>query len=773
MRILEINIQNFRKLLQCHIEFSEKTTLFVGANNSGKTSAMDALGKFLADRNFTFNDITISERSAINVIGERWIQKDCEEPTTITEWESLMPKMDIWINVASNEMHYVACIIPTLKWRGGKLGVRLAFFPKDIVKLFTDYRDAYFVAREVEKAKENVEIRLYPINLSEFLEKNLNTYFSIKTYILDEAKEEQGNPQETPFEMECFIDNPLKKIIKVDMIDAQRGFTDPDNTDGTIRSKQQLSEQMRDYYEKHLDPEKLPSSEDLDILHAAEEARKAFDKNLVIKFRPAIQELEGLGYPGMADPKLTITTKMSMSETLKHDAAVQYTLSKNDTTLKLPEKYNGLGYQNLISMVFDLMRFRDDPILLIDESQDTKKELIDALLIVCEKYGEKFIVGMFGDTMQKIYNDGKDNLAKCIPDNWVKPVKIMNHRSAKRIVTLANSIRSSVDDQKQQARSDAEEGTVRLFITSKSNNKEYVEKRVAEMMVQDTGDIGWNDEEDYKSLILEHHMAASRFGFSELYMPLSNSKKFDTSLREGSIPELSILSKLVFPLLVAYQSGNDFEVAKIIRKNSPLLNKEVFITGLNNQVELLRKAEEAVELLMKLWNDGKVPTCLEVLKSIRDTGLFKVGNRVDEVLADYSQDENEKITALRTALSAPFYELERYALYVSDNTRFATHQGVKGLEFPRVMVILDDAQARGFLFSYEKLFGVKAQSDTDEKNAHDGKDTSITRTARLFYVACTRAKKSLAIVAYTENEEMVRDTALANGWFLENEIYIV
>ena len=413
------------------------------------------------------------------------------------------------------------------------------------------------------------------------------------------------------------------------------------------------------------------------------------------------------------------------------------------------------------------------PILLIDESQDTKKELIDALLIVCEKYGEKFIVGMFGDTMQKIYNDGKDNLAKCIPDNWVKPVKIMNHRSAKRIVTLANSIRSSVDDQKQQARSDAEEGTVRLFITSKSNNKEYVEKRVAEMMVQDTGDIGWNDEEDYKSFILEHHMAASRFGFSELYMPLSNSKKFDTSLREGSIPELSILSKLVFPLLVAYQSGNDFEVAKIIRKNSPLLNKEVFITGLNNQVELLRKAEEAVELLMKLWNDGKVPTCLEVLKSIRDTGLFKVGNRVDEVLADYSQDENEKITALRTALSAPFYELERYALYVSDNTRFATHQGVKGLEFPRVMVILDDAQARGFLFSYEKLFGVKAQSDTDEKNAHDGKDTSITRTARLFYVACTRAKKSLAIVAYTENEEMVRDTALANGWFLENEIYIV
>lgn len=360
MRILAITIQNFRKLLQCHIEFSEKTTLFVGANNSGKTSAMDALGKFLADRNFNFNDITISKRSAINKIGDSWIQEDSKEPTTLMEWESLVPQMDIWLDVERDEIHYVANIIPTLKWRGGKLGTRLAFLPKDISKLFADYREEYFAARRAETAKKNVEIRLYPKNLCEFLEKNLNAYFSIKTYILDATREETEIPQETPFEMECFIDNPLKRIIKVDMIDAQRGFADPDNTEGTTKSQKQLSEQMRDYYEKHLDPEKSPSSEDLDILQAAEQARQVFDKNLIIKFAPAIRELEELGYPGIADPKLTIATKMVMGETLKHDAAVQYTLSRSDTTLKLPEKYNGLGYQNLISMVFDLMRFRDD-----------------------------------------------------------------------------------------------------------------------------------------------------------------------------------------------------------------------------------------------------------------------------------------------------------------------------------------------------------------------------------------------------------------------------
>ena len=55
MNISSVCIQNFRKLYQCHIDFSNDTTLFVGANNSGKTSAMDALGKFfLAGASFCF-----------------------------------------------------------------------------------------------------------------------------------------------------------------------------------------------------------------------------------------------------------------------------------------------------------------------------------------------------------------------------------------------------------------------------------------------------------------------------------------------------------------------------------------------------------------------------------------------------------------------------------------------------------------------------------------------------------------------------------------------
>lgn len=362
MRITSITVQNFRKLLQCRIEFSEQTTVFVGANNSGKTSAMDALGKFLANRGFVFNDITISNRTAINEIGLEWANKDCEQPIDLIKWDSLVPKMDVWIDVACNEMHYVASIIPTLKWRGGKLGVRLAFFPKDISKLFAEYREAYFAARATEGTRtgDSSSFNLFPKDLCEFLNRKLTVYFSVKAFVLDPNCSEIDLPQSTPFETECLTDNPLKGIIKVDMIDAQRGFTDPDSSDGGEKVRKQLSAQMRNYYEKHLDPEKTPSLEDLDILKATEDARKVFDKTLALKFAPAIRELEGLGYPGITDPKLTITTKVTTGETLKHESAVQYALSKNDDTLKLPEKYNGLGYQNLISMVFDLMGFRDD-----------------------------------------------------------------------------------------------------------------------------------------------------------------------------------------------------------------------------------------------------------------------------------------------------------------------------------------------------------------------------------------------------------------------------
>lgn len=109
----------------------------------------------------------------------------------------------------------------------------------------------------------------------------------------------------------------------------------------------------------------LPDASDLDALEAIEDARTVFDIKLKTSFRSAISELEGMNYPGFMNPQVILSSKIDPLEGLHHDAAVQFkvacdTEESSAPPLCLPEKYNGLGYQNLISMVFNLIRFRDE-----------------------------------------------------------------------------------------------------------------------------------------------------------------------------------------------------------------------------------------------------------------------------------------------------------------------------------------------------------------------------------------------------------------------------
>jgi len=79
MRINTVEIQNFRKLKSCKIDFSEKETIFVGANNSGKTTAMDALMTFLKTKNFRTQDFTLSNWKVLNKVSEKWTNKEVKD----------------------------------------------------------------------------------------------------------------------------------------------------------------------------------------------------------------------------------------------------------------------------------------------------------------------------------------------------------------------------------------------------------------------------------------------------------------------------------------------------------------------------------------------------------------------------------------------------------------------------------------------------------------------------------------------------------------------
>jgi DNA helicase II / ATP-dependent DNA helicase PcrA len=332
-----------------------------------------------------------------------------------------------------------------------------------------------------------------------------------------------------------------------------------------------------------------------------------------------------------------------------------------------------------------------------------------------------------------------------------------------------------VDRQQQRPRSDSVEGYVRFFILSTElPDKPSAERAIALRMATLASDDKWGDPKGYKSLTLEHRMAARRMGFLDIFAPLYPIQSFSMGLLDGSLPAVRFFSEEILPLFNAYRRGDRFAVARIARQSSPLLSADV-LRASADQRALLQSATSAIEDLMALWRDGADPSLVSILRTVAQANLFTIpeilqphvsqetagGDRAPSEDSDDVDLPSERDAAIETFLSAPFSQIERYKTYVTGNAHFDTHQGVKGREFERVMVIMDDSEARGFMFKYENIFSGSAENSP-----------STASTRRLFYVTCSRAMKSLALVAYSKSPEHVRQHVLTEGWFLEEEVHV-
>ncbi|MGO4287791.1 UvrD-helicase domain-containing protein [Bosea sp. TAB14] len=241
------------------------------------------------------------------------------------------------------------------------------------------------------------------------------------------------------------------------------------------------------------------------------------------------------------------------------------------------------------------------PFLLIDESQDTSKALIDALLAVQHAHASRFCLGLIGDTMQRIYPDGKERIETAIPQDWATPEKKLNHRSPRRIVRLINQIRNGADNHKQEPRDDSTDGWVRLFVFPVTvEDKPAMEDGVRSYMAELTGDGDWNDANKCKILTLEHHMAAKRMGFQGLFEALASVDDFRTSFLDGSFAATRFFTHSILPLVNAQERGDKFAATKLVRESSPLLSKDS-LKGSEKPIDQLRSAQTAIDSLMGLW----------------------------------------------------------------------------------------------------------------------------------------------------------------------------
>lgn len=209
MKLSKIHIYNYRKLKNCVIEFDEKQTVFVGANNSGKTSAMQAIITFLKDNNrFTANDFTLSNWVSLNELAENWIDESIESSKPVlNDISDYLPTMDVWIDVTKNDAYLVRDLIPSFEWKGKTVGVRIVYAPSDIERLHDDFKEVYSRVRKLERKDHKT---LYPVSLWDYLSKNkkLHEYFAVViiSWILTRKQKIQEN-------FHCHQWNTIQKIL--------------------------------------------------------------------------------------------------------------------------------------------------------------------------------------------------------------------------------------------------------------------------------------------------------------------------------------------------------------------------------------------------------------------------------------------------------------------------------------------------------------------------------------------------------------------------------
>lgn len=244
MNIQHLEIANFRKLLSVRIDLACTTTLLVGANNSGKSSAMLALRKFLLSKAsaFRLQDLTLSHLAAIDAIGEAWeVAGDDFEIPAANDWAEWLPTLDIWVKAEEGELHFIRDLIPNFAWKGGHVGMRFRLEPKDMPALFTDYRKERTRVKQLQQEILNQTkpdqsppvLPLWPQGLHDYLNRRLGNTFVVRWYRLDPSQLRDPDPDTRHANQQPLATsaiplerNPLDNLIRVHEINAQRGFGD-------------------------------------------------------------------------------------------------------------------------------------------------------------------------------------------------------------------------------------------------------------------------------------------------------------------------------------------------------------------------------------------------------------------------------------------------------------------------------------------------------------------------------------------------------------------
>lgn len=358
MKIFKLTVQNFRLLKDFSIDLEDELSLVIGKNNSGKTSILAVLDQFLNDKvKFTFHDLNIEFRKHLADL--------IESKDEILTFSPIGIKLKIFISYdEKDDLSNVSRVLMDLDPANNVivLGFEHTLHFADFIRLKGDY--TAFRSHEEQKRKNDPS---YPVKeLSDFLKNNIGNYFrpwkKSFAYQLDNKTVDEENYVDLDKE-----GISIKDIINFKYISANRDVSNKDIDKTLSRQTSQL------YRKKENSDEKSQATEDFkDQLSGTDVVLTNIYKDL---FKDVIDKVKAFGGVSFNESEIEIISNLQHRELLEGNTTVVY----SHDSYKLPEHYNGLGYMNLISMIFEI------EILIQDFKREREKKPADINLLFIEE----------------------------------------------------------------------------------------------------------------------------------------------------------------------------------------------------------------------------------------------------------------------------------------------------------------------------------------------------------------------------------------------------
>lgn len=337
MFVKRIIVENFRLLKNFSIDLQEELSLVIGKNNVGKTSLLVVLDKFInGGTDITYNDFNLD------------LQKDLESLLTdgSTIAEGIYSERAIRLRLIceyddNDDLSNIGnTIIMDLDEENNffVLGFDYSLTYSNYIDLIDDYHKKLSLHNQKQEGKENPE----SFDKHAYLLNSYKSFFKLTRKSIA-ANKADGTPIESDYiDISKIQGFHLDDIIAFKYIGARRNVDNADvgNT---------LSTQSSEIYKTQEENDEGIEAKEEFIEHLKETDAKLTTIYGKI-FKDIIDKVSTLGGLVKKESLIKVVSTLQHRELLRGNTTVVYSHDNTD----LPETYNGLGYMNLISILFEI-----------------------------------------------------------------------------------------------------------------------------------------------------------------------------------------------------------------------------------------------------------------------------------------------------------------------------------------------------------------------------------------------------------------------------------